>query len=180
MLNQQRNGRAGQPLHVLDRIVHLHHLGRDAVDFQDQVSRAHAGPVRRAVIDRADHAQLIRFGRTFHHHADPDELLINALLELLKILRSDVVGVLVQFADHSSHGVFEQFARLDFLDVVVLDDPHGVRDHGGKAIMRGLFIADQRDNRDDHDREYIAKRHTDSPASGPDTDHLFDKQAHGA
>ena len=77
---------------------------------------------------------------------DPSELLADALLEPGNLVGTDVVGVLVEFLEHSTDGSFDQSAAVDTLDVIPLDLLKGLGEHPHQKQdflftgLAGLFL----------------------------------------
>ena len=112
--------------HLLYRLIERHALHRLFVEPDDQITRTHARPLRRCVVDRGDdldepilHANL---------DAQAAELAAGADADIAVVLFVEIRGMRIQAAEHALNGILEELSVVDRLDIVLLD----ASEHFGK------------------------------------------------
>ena len=147
MFHGEIDGGINRSLHPLDRILQTHTFGTITTDFYDLVVGENAGLVSRCTNQWRDDHQF----SVGHTDADTDsaELVFDAGLKGIQVIGCNVIGVLIQFAQHPANRSLHQFPTADLFDIVSLNLIHGIREeldqleilfiHHGRFFDRGLL-----------------------------------------
>ena len=126
------------PAHQLYGFAQGQPFYKGIVDFEDQVARENAGVAGGRVIHRGDHFDKAVFHGDFD--AQAAEFAGGGHLQVVKLVRGQVVGVRVQIVEHAADGGFQQFTVIHVFNVGRTDAFHDLG-KGAQLVHRDALLA---------------------------------------
>ena len=115
----ERYGRARGPAHAVDRLIHAQALDRLAVEFGDGVTRDHACPLGRHVVDGRDHFQ----NAVLHRDVDAKaaEFAMRLDLLLLELLGAHIARMGIELHQHAVDCLGDELSVVGLFNVLLAD-----------------------------------------------------------